>query len=367
MSDLVKTLMVSTSYPANAEDWRGRFIVDMAQALGQIPNLDISLWAPPGEHPQYVKDAATPADQEWLRSLMQHGGIVNLLRKKKVNSLKFTIGLLSRLYQAYRRNSPELVHVNWLQNAIPLLGTNTPALITVLGSDYGLLDKPGMPALLRTVMRQRPTILAPNASWMEPKLNRLFGDVAKITTVPFGVDKHWFSIDRANAEPGCWLVISRITNNKIGDLFSWGEGLFEKRQLHLFGPMQEQICLPDWITWHGPTHPVELAETWFPKACGLITLSRHDEGRPQVMLEAMASGLPVIASDLTAHSDFIQHGNTSWLVSSSEEMVQALNYLEDMDNNRVIGQAARKWVKKQIGDWDDCAARYSALYKELYT
>jgi glycosyltransferase involved in cell wall biosynthesis len=366
MGEKKRILMVSTSYPANPEDWRGRFIVDMAQALGQIQNHDLSLWAPPGEHPQYVKDAATQADREWLQSLMQQGGIANLLRKKNFTSLKFTIELLYRLYHTYRRSSPELVHVNWLQNAIPLLGTNIPALITVLGSDYGLLSKPGMVTLLRTVMRQRRTILAPNASWMEPKLNKLFGDIAKISTVPFGVDNRWFSIDRAYAEAGCWLAVTRITRNKIGDLFTWSEGLFEKRQLHLFGPMQEQFDLPSWVTWHGPTHPRELAETWFPKASGLITLSRHDEGRPQVMLEDMASGLPVIASDLPAHRDFIQHEKTGWIVNNSEDMLQALNSLENIDNNSLIGKAARSWIKQHIGDWDDCAARYSALYKELY-
>jgi glycosyltransferase involved in cell wall biosynthesis len=357
--------MVSTSYPANAEDWRGRFIVDMTHALGQIPNLNLSLWAPPGELPSNIKDASTLSDQIWLSALMKQGGIANQLRKKNINSLKFATGLLSRLYRTYRREPSEIVHINWLQNAIPLFGTNTPALITVLGSDFGLLNSPGMVTILRAVFRQRPIILAPNAKWMEPKLIKLFGDIAKIVSVPFGVDKRWFAIDRANAQSKCWLVVTRITKNKIGELFKWGNGLFEERQLHLFGPMQEQIDLPSWVTWHGPTNHSELANNWFPKATGLVTLSRHDEGRPQVMLEAMASGLPIIASDLTAHSDFIQHGNTGWLVSSSEEMAQALNNLEDMNNNRAIGKAARDWIKQDIGDWDDCAARYASLYKEL--
>ena len=366
MAELMKILMVSTSYPANDEDWTGRFIVDMAQAIAQKPDLELSLWAPPGEHPPKVTDATTPTDQKWLRNLMGHGGIANQLRRKNISSLKFAAVLLTRLYKAYRSESPELVHVNWLQNALPLWGTNIPTLITVLGSDYGLLSKPGMIPMLRSVFRQRPTILAPNANWMVPLLEKSFGDLAKIYTVPFGVDRRWFEIDRTSVEHGCWLVITRLTRNKIGDLFTWGEGLFKKRKLHLFGPMQELIDLPAWVTWHGPTYPTALMETWFPKASGLITLSRHDEGRPQVMLEAMAAGLPVIASDLPAHSDFIQHEKTGLLVKDRKELSQALDKLDDMDINQAIGEEASLWVKQDIGDWDDCAARYIALYQELH-
>ena len=363
--DTQRAIIVSTSYPANKEDWRGRFIFDMTQALGQIKNLNLSLWAPPGEHPANIMDASTSSDQKWLYNLADKGGIASQLRNINTTSLKLITGLLFRLYHVYRRTSLDLVHVNWLQNAIPLWGTNIPALITVLGSDYGLLSKPGMAPLLRSVFRQRHIILAPNAKWMEPELNKLFGDIAKIVTVPFGVDKPWFEIDRANVEPDCWLAVTRITKNKIGDLFKWGEGLFEKRKLHLFGPMQEKTNLPSWVNWHGPTHPSELIETWFPKAAGLITLSRHDEGRPQVILEAMAAGVPVIASDLPAHRDFIYHNKTGQLVKHSGELEQALNYLENMDNNVVIGKAARSWIKNNIGDWDDCATKYAALYDEL--
>ncbi|MEJ1354011.1 MAG: glycosyltransferase family 4 protein [Candidatus Sedimenticola sp. (ex Thyasira tokunagai)] len=367
MAERKRILMISTSYPENAEDWRGRFIANMAQSTADRQDLALSLWAPPGEHPNNVTDATTPADKKWLQGLLSQGGIAHQLRSNKITGLKLAAGLLTRLYRAYRREPPDLTHVNWLQNALPLWGTNIPALITVLGSDYGLLSKPGMIPMLRAVFRQRPTILAPNATWMTPKLEESFSDVAKISTVPFGVDQRWFTIDRADAEPGCWLAITRITRNKIGDLFSWGESLFENRKLHLFGPMQEQIDLPAWVTWHGPTHPSELRETWFPRATGLITLSCHDEGRPQVMLEAMAAGLPVIASDLPAHRDFVRHRETGWLINSRKELAPALDTLDDMKNNHATGEAARRWVKQSIGNWDDCAARYAILYQELYT
>jgi glycosyltransferase involved in cell wall biosynthesis len=363
---MTRLLFISTSYPVDAKDWKGRFIADMASALASRPDLKLTVWAPPGELPPQAQAAITPGDRAWLNHLSAQGGIATQVRRGMLHSLAPAASLLFRLHRAYRRERYDIAHVNWLQNALPLWGTRKPALVTVLGSDYGLLDRPGMVAALRTVFAQRPTILAPNATWMVPRLEVDFGTVAQIRPVPFGVGHHWFEVDRSQARPDCWIAVTRLTRNKIGNLFEWGEGLFGgDRQLHLFGPMQEPMALPGWINWHGPTHPADMLDNWFPKATGLISLSRHDEGRPQVMLEAMAAGLPVVASDLPAHRDFLRHGETGWLVEDREALGSALTDLEDMAHNRRIGLAARNRIKQEIGDWADCAARYAALYTEL--
>jgi glycosyltransferase involved in cell wall biosynthesis len=139
----------------------------------------------------------------------------------------------------------------------------------------------------------------------------------------------------------------------------------QERQLHLFGPMQEELEIPPWVQYHGPTHPADLLQRWFPMASGLITLSRHDEGRPQVMLEAMAAGLPVLASDLPAHRDIVQHRLTGWLAATPEELGQGLDWLEDPMNNQHTGQTGRQWVRDSIGTWADCAGRYAAAYQSL--
>lgn len=364
----MNVLLSSSSYPQNAQDWRSRFIANMVAALAQQSGLRLSVWAPPGDVPRNVTQAVTPSDATWLAGLATQGGMAHLLGTRRVLALGTVLSFLLRLRRAYRYDPIDVVHANWLQNALPLWGTQTPALITVLGSDFSLLRIPGMRLVLRAMLRQRRAILAPNAEWMAPTLRQMFGDLVEVRTVPFGVDDAWFDVIRVPAPDNVhhWLAITRLTHAKLGELFTWGEGLFgSNRQLHLLGPMQEAVDVPHWVRYHGPTHPADLQQKWFPKASGLVTLSRHDEGRPQVMLEAMAAGLPVLASDLQAHRDILQHQKTGWLVTTRLDVEQGLNWLERPENCHLSGELAREWIKTSIGTWDDCAKRYVQAYRDL--
>jgi glycosyltransferase involved in cell wall biosynthesis len=369
--DMFEVLMTSTSYPEDNADWRGRFIADLLKSISKDKRVRIRLWAPPGLIPLLVHDAKTPLETSFLERLMADGGIAAILRKKNLSSLKTVCLLLLFLTRVYHRNkSAHLVHSHWLQNALPLLGSRQPAVISVLGSDLGLLRVPGMTILLRAVLKTRPCLIAPNASWMAPRLREAFGDLAEIRPIPFGVSKEWFKIKRSTEQLkiGRWIVVSRMTPEKLGPLFAWFETLFKKKpELHLFGPASKGVSLPSWATFHGPVTPRDLKEIWYPSAVALLTLSEHDEGRPQVILEAMASGVPVIASDMPAHRDVILHRKTGWLVSNVDDFHKAFVASSDTNTNLTTGNSARTWVKQNIGTWDDCAARFIKAYQDVMT
>lgn len=361
----MRILMVSSSYPINHHDWKSRFIFNMADAVARR-DIELKLWSPPGELPSSVSTIVSAADQKWLARVQAEGGLIHLLRNRPMKGMVTAASLLNRLRSTAKVQEFDIAHVNWLQNGIPFILRGKPLLVTVLGSDLGLLRLPGMVFLLRQIFKRNKCILAPNAEWMTGKLQSCFGDVAEIRPIIFGVLPQFLDIERTPPTAPRWLAVSRITRSKIGKLFEWGDGFFGgQRELHIFGPMQERIELPPWVSWHGPTNPDELISTWFPQATGLITLSAHDEGRPQVMLEAMAASLPVIASPLPAHRDLIEHGKTGWIADSPNGFGKGLSLLEDWAMNIRMGKAAREQALHSIGTWDDCAARYEEAYRDL--
>jgi len=364
----MRVLMVSTSYPRDSSDWRGVFIRALVEATARRTDIQLSLWAPPGKVPVGVYRAATNDESHWLSWLMERGGISHLIRHPSPFNLHAPLHLLRRLRAVYLRNTDvDLYHINWLQCALPLPDNGIPALISVLGNDLKLLRLPLMRRLLRRAMRRRRVILCPNAEWMLGPLDAAFSDVAEIEPVSFGVDARWFAIERTTRTPSRWVAITRLTADKLGPLLEWSKPLFSNgvRELHLFGPMQEKTRLPDWIYYHGAIDSNALVYEWFPSATGLITLSRHAEGRPQIMLEAMAAGLPIVASRMPAHATVVRDGLTGILCDSIDGYVRAIEQTEDIATNSRFGMAARSIAKNEFGTWDDCVNRYSQIYSRL--
>jgi len=369
-SDVLRVLLLSTSYPADATDWRGVFMRHLVAALARRDDIQLEVWAPPGELPATATPITIPPEAAWLKRLMAAGGISHLMRSGGAHTLLAPLKLLRMIAAAYRRNhTTDVYHVNWLQCALPLPRDGKPALITVLGNDLKLLRLPFMRHLLRRAMRQRKVALCPNAEWMQTPLLSAFGDVAEVIPVSFGIDPCWYAIVQNASTPPRrrWLAVTRLTSDKVGPLFDWSNDFFrdDQRELHLFGPMQEGISIPEWVRYHGVATAEQLAKEWFPGAAGLITLSRHAEGRPQVMLEAMAAGLPIIASRMPAHASFIENGVTGILCDSPQTYGAALQQLECAETRQRLGEAARAWAAREVGTWDDCAQRYASIYRKL--
>ena len=90
------------------------------------------------------------------------------------------------------------------------------------------------------------------------------------------------------------------------------------------------------------------------------------EGSPNAVLEAMAAGRPVIASNTSGIPDLVQDGVTGYLVPPGDVTAFA-NALEKMLNNpnrEEMGANGRKRVESNCG-CEDAAARLLALYQQL--
>jgi len=97
----------------------------------------------------------------------------------------------------------------------------------------------------------------------------------------------------------------------------------------------------------------------------------HDErgnvdGLPNVVLEAMASGLPIVASGISGIPLAVEDGTTGLLAPEGDAGALAsalLGLLGDPARRRAMGAAGRARTEREL-TWDAVAARYRAAYTE---
>lgn len=103
-------------------------------------------------------------------------------------------------------------------------------------------------------------------------------------------------------------------------------------------------------------------------SASIFALSSRSEGFPNVIAEAMASGLPVAATDVDGVPELVAHGETGILSPSGD--VEALaasldTLLGDRETARRMGLAGRKRVEEYFS-FAAMAAKHEQLFERLY-
>jgi glycosyltransferase involved in cell wall biosynthesis len=86
-------------------------------------------------------------------------------------------------------------------------------------------------------------------------------------------------------------------------------------------------------------------------ACDVTMLTSSREGTPNVLLESMACGVPVIATDVADNAYVVPDGRVGYIVplGDVDRMVdRAATLLGDPAHRAAMGHAARTWVEKEF-------------------
>ncbi|MCG2829228.1 glycosyltransferase family 4 protein [Methanothermobacter sp. K4] len=104
---------------------------------------------------------------------------------------------------------------------------------------------------------------------------------------------------------------------------------------------------------------------YYGSADVLIFPSRKGEASsPLVMLEALASGLPVIVKDSGGHADLICDGLNGYVVDNTSEMVEKIRFLkENRDILNEMSQNARKHAEKF--SWSENVEKLISIYSSV--
>lgn len=102
-------------------------------------------------------------------------------------------------------------------------------------------------------------------------------------------------------------------------------------------------------------------------ACDLTVLTSLHEGTPNVLLESMASGVPVVATAVADNAELVPDGRVGHVVRSGDAEAMAVRVgelLGDENRRRALGTAAREWAASEFSS-AALVARTSTVYEEL--
>jgi glycosyltransferase involved in cell wall biosynthesis len=121
--------------------------------------------------------------------------------------------------------------------------------------------------------------------------------------------------------------------------------------------------LEDRLVWTGS---IALARELFP-AFNVFALSSRTEGTPMVVLEAMAAGVPVVASAVGGVPDLLDDGSAGWLVTPGDPAALGGSLRQALDNaaegrRRVDHAQARIRDVYAVDPWLD---RCEEVYRRL--
>lgn len=102
-------------------------------------------------------------------------------------------------------------------------------------------------------------------------------------------------------------------------------------------------------------------------ACDIGVLASHEEGFSNAILECMASGLPLVVSDVGGNSEAVADGLNGYVVPAGNPVAlsKTLSVLIERPEVRVTMGGKGRIRASQSFSLDQCVASYEALYEEF--
>jgi glycosyltransferase involved in cell wall biosynthesis len=302
-----------------------------------------------------------------------------------------------------RRRRFDLVHAHWIvpngvAAAAALAGGRTgrgsgggvPLAIGLHGSDVFLAERRGVRALARWALR-RASLLTGSSPELVERVCALGFPARLSRVIPYGVDTVRFAPDpgrrrawreRLHIPDGApvLLGVGRMAAKKgFGVLAAALPALLEAEpRLHVVlaggGDLLPELAAAT-ERWRERVHlPGAVDRDTLPdlyRAADLFVLPAvHDrqgnvDGLPNVILEAMATGLPVVASRISGIPLAVEDGRTGLLVPEQDAAALAAalrRLLADGDAARAMGERGRRKAESEL-TWEVIAARHREAYE----
>jgi len=386
-TDKLKVLLATTSYPLRKGDVSGVFVARLAEALAC--DEDLLVLTPASRHCSPAEPNTPPvhcfayAPRSWQRLAHEPGGIPVALKQTPLLWLFVPVFLLSMFFAVLRSSrKTDIIHANWAMTGLicGLVGKlmDKPVVTTLRGSDVSNLEHSRLKRSILDQVMQLSTCVVTVSTPMQDMLRLRYPYQAKACLhIPNGVNEQLLVQPLSKTNPTKLRLVSigslipRKNHTSIIDALQF---LPDSVTLTIVGDGPERASLEKQVDKMGLRNRVffggnaapELIPQILGEHDGLI-LASHSEGRPNVVVEAMAAGRAVLASRLPGVEELIRDDHNGLLFEPGNPASIALaiqQLLRQPEKCRTLGLAARQTVLDLGLSWTACALQYRQIYQQ---
>ncbi len=391
-----RLLVLASTYPRWPGDPEPGFVHELARRL--VPEFDVTVLGPHarGAERREVMDGVEVRRYRYapaaLETLVNDGGIVTNLRRAPWKWLLVPGFVAASAFQAWRLArtlQPDVVHAHWiLPQGLAMAGLGVvdrrmpPFLVTAHGADLFALRGSLLESLKRFVVRRAARVTVVSEA-MRASLQGIGSAVGKIEVQPMGVDfDERFTPDACcTRSPNELLFVGRMVEKKgLRHLLDAMPRVLQscpdaRLTIAGFGPegaaraaQARRLGIEGRIRFLGAVSQRDLPALYRRAAVFVAPFveaaSGDQEGLGLVVVEAIACGCPVVASDLPAVDQVLGGDERAVRVPAADPDALAEALIAMLSRPPEASELAtrRERLRQQFG-WTQVAARYAALLR----
>jgi glycosyltransferase involved in cell wall biosynthesis len=380
-SDKLKILFVPGWYPTAKDKIYGIFVKEHAKAVSLYDDV-VVLYNERGDR-KYRRLWEVFSDQK-------EDGIRTIRIKHKeflIPKISYFIYLFST-FVSFRKIvtqgwRPDIIHVHGLSAALPgvMLGMmyHLPFVITEHWTGFPRQSLRFIDKLNAKFTMNKANLILPVSKDLGEAI-KAYGIKSKFEVIPNVVDTKLFcprlnkSKKKTDGKKRILLVALLIPRKGISYLFEALASLKKKRQdfvLNIVGEgpsrkeyeeLSDKLALTGFVKFYGTKAKTELAEIM--RSCDFFVLPSLSENLPCVLIEAAASGLPLIATDVGGVSEIINESNGILIPSKDIKSLEtSITYMLDHYQN-YCSKTLYEYAKTNYG-FEAVGKNLNQIYKHL--
>jgi glycosyltransferase involved in cell wall biosynthesis len=401
----VKICVLTHNYPRFPGDISGTFIAALCEQLA-APGHAVHVLTP--YDPRFARDESDgratlhtyryiiPASLHRLGYMQtMHGDVAMKRSAYLLSPLLFLFGFLA-CWSLVRRVRPDVLHAHWvLPNgfiaALVSRLTGTPLVVSLPGSDVFMAGRSRLFGWMARVAFGRAALLTANSADLRDEAVRLGADPGKFALIIYGVDPQALRPDPTGVaelrsrlgldDAVVILGVGRFVHKKGFDVLIRAmpelAAKFPQVRAVLVGDgdlreewaaLARQLGLAGRVLFTGIV-PHDRINVYYNMAdiFTMPSVVRPADGLNVCVVDALACGRPVVASDVAGNPLVIRDGEDGYLVPQDDPaaLAGALGRLAaDPELRRQMGQRARQMAVEEFS-WQAIAGRYLEIFREI--